>query len=401
MLTYADTNYIEFYLTRLASRGLWVFDAEIEQVQQDRVIAESLADQISRNLYLTEKQRTVAVRLVNKYKESLAVALTIDLTDLEKLIAKPEFKFPVRVLSSDKTITFVGDETRCIHLKFPFDNELAISISKFTKSLPSFMKHLIYWDSENRAWRFPVTEDVVAFLAPLVSCGFAAPDEFIEYAEQVSEIQNHMEDYIPMVVYTDNGFEYKNVVRSIPQPTSTDLIDVLFDARRYGITCWDTSIDDALNNNGGMFSESIVKLLKNTEHSITLGNIDLNEISPLILQPGKTLVIIPGGSELQHLTKLFNYFKSIGISESEMSAMFRLSSSSGLTCNEFIKSNAINNPITDQTKIAFVSGKLPKPLIENNVQFETILYFGANSAHYTLKSYVQCHHNVVNLTIKD
>ena len=43
----------------------------------------------------------------------------------------------------------------------------------------------------------------------------------------------------------------------------------------------------------------------------------------------------------------------------------------------------------------FVSGKLPKPLIESGIRFNSVVNVGFNNAHYTLKEYAKNHQNVV------
>jgi len=79
--------------------------------------------------------------------------------------------------------------------------------------------------------------------------------------------------------------------------------------------------------------------------------------------------------------------------------MFRLDSSSGKICNDYIKQNKLNTPINDEIKFVFVSGKIPKPLIDSGKTFDAVIHFGTNSAHYTLKNFVRNHHNVISMNL--
>ena len=81
-----------------------------------------------------------------------------------------------------------------------------------------------------------------------------------------------------------------------------------------------------------------------------------------------------------------------------MAVLFRLAAAQDqLNCNKFIHDNSLNNPISDKTTLIFVSGKIPKPLIETNKKFDLVINFGTSSAHYTLQNFLKNHHNVVTM----
>jgi hypothetical protein len=92
--------------------------------------------------------------------------------------------------------------------------------------------------------------------------------------------------------------------------------------------------------------------------------------------------------------------KELGIADENMCVLFRLDSSSGAICNEYVKTNRLNNPISEKIKVFFISGKVPKPLICSGIEFDAIINLGSNSAHYTQKNLVKNHHCVINYTIE-
>ena len=96
---------------------------------------------------------------------------------------------------------------------------------------------------------------------------------------------------------------------------------------------------------------------------------------------------------------MHEYLKLTRYQDEQMTVMFRLDSSSGRMCNDYIKENKLNTPLTDKVKFVFVSGKIPKPLIESGKNFDAIIHFGTNSAHYTLKNFVKSHHNVISMNL--
>ena len=110
---------------------------------------------------------------------------------------------------------------------------------------------------------------------------------------------------------------------------------------------------------------------------------------------GPTLVIIPGGNELATLTASYEFFKSMDIKNTDMSVMFRLPSETHEIFNNFVKFNELNSPIRNETKIIFVSSKLPKPVLNSKIKFHSILNLGYNNVHYSLRDYVGNHENVM------
>jgi hypothetical protein len=87
--------------------------------------------------------------------------------------------------------------------------------------------------------------------------------------------------------------------------------------------------------------------------------------------------------------------KQIGMQDHEMSVMFRLPSNTHEIFNNFVKNNNLNNPLTEDTKVVFVSSKLPKPVLKSKIKFHCVLNMGFSNVHYTMKDFVGKHENLV------
>lgn len=388
--------YIEDLMDRLACNGSYIFDSSLPIAQSDYEVISSMSDQIQRGNAYTEKQRALALKLVDKYGGYLTLALGMNVI---MILQNPQFRNPVRVLSADKLISFKEDQNnnRTISVRFPYNTELVERIKKHKSGLPIFDADLIRWNSESRDWEFPLSELNVMFLASFISAGFTIDEELLHFYTQIQEIEMHIEDYVPMVVFENNRFSFRNVIGTIPQPISNNVIEVLLLARQYGITCWDDAIDEALHS----IEPSIYSFLKNaTNHpEIQPQDTYLDTIKDILTFSENVLFVIPGGSELEHLTYAHEYLKSIGYTNEQMTVMFRLDSSFGQMCNSYIKENKLNSPISGKIKFIFISGKIPKPLIESGKNFDAVIHFGTNSAHYTLKNYIKHHNNVISMNI--
>jgi len=388
---------IEELIDRLASNGKYLFAPPITLNPADVAITHSLSDQIQRGNGFTEKQRALTIRLVTKYSKSLSVALNYDVTvDL----ANPTFKYPVRKLSGVKSIEVKSYENgdKKIAVKFPFNENIVAAIREYKKTLPRSEFTEIGWNADEGAWIFPFTEPNVLYLSKMLGSDFTLDDTFSEALAEIQEIEKNMDQYVPMVVFQDGQFAYKNTVSKIPQPTSMNLLEVLLDARRYGITCWDDSIDIALSSSE--IASEVRALLQNTSCApVVIESKHLSDIKEILNYSNNVLFVIPGGTELDHLKTIHKYLTDNNIANEQATVMFRLDSSSGKMCNDYIKENNLNGQVNDTVKFVCVSGKIPKPLIESGKKFDLIVHFGTNSAHYTLKNYIKNHHNVISMNL--
>jgi hypothetical protein len=385
--------YIEDIINRLAGNGIYIFEPPVVTNKNDWNILFSLSTQIEKGNAFTEKQRALSLRLITKYTEELTV-LGIDVL---RELANPIFQFPVRVLSDIKTVSIDNDEAKIL-VSFPFDQEIVDLIKAYKQTLPYIGSNGISWDSEKKLWAFMLNEQNIKFVGTLAPGKFHYDDQFMELFHSIEEIEKHFEDYIPIVVFEDGEFRYKNTVKSIPQPSSNNVIEVLLEARRYGINCWDDSIDLALQS----IEPAVYGFLKNASGQpieVQPEGAGLNNIKDILDLSNNVLVIIPGGTELEHLRYTHQYLTSIGHPETEMTVLFRLDSSFGQVCNDYIKEHKLNTPISNDVKFVFISGKIPKPLIASGKQFDLVIHYGTNSAHYTLKNYVKQHHNVISMNL--
>ena len=122
----------------------------------------------------------------------------------------------------------------------------------------------------------------------------------------------------------------------------------------------------------------VTKMLLNTTKPLYVdsGIHEVDEFQSLVMYGGPVLVIIPGGSEFEHLFRWHRTASRWGIAEKDMSVMFRVPNNNGGTVNQYIKDNNLNNEIHADTKLVFVSTKLPKPLIKSGLRFNTVLNLG-------------------------
>jgi len=398
--------FIEDLIHRLSGEGIYLFVAEpIPLLQMDEGIVNSLSNQIVMGNGFTEKQAILALKLVRRYARQLSVALN---KDVIPYVDSPKYKLPTRIINQSKTIVIkkvVGSNKKIISINFPY-NEIVVNNIKVYKKLLTQKSHTgnsINWNIDNKSWDFDLREEHVSWInSNIVNDSFVVDELFLELVNQIEQVKNNIEGHVPMVVFEENKFRFINVPSSVSQPTSLDIVDVLVEARKYGITIWSETIDIVLgkiNLNPFLLkfltSPTLTSLPEDRE------KLTMSDITSIVECSLPCLVVIPGGSELKHLELCYTLFQKYGILPEEMTVLFRLEGETGKNTNFFIKENKLNNPISEKIKIVFISGKVPKPLVESKTNFSTILNFGISGVHYTLSNYLKNHHFVINYTLKE
>jgi hypothetical protein len=381
------TNYTYCELVHLSSYELSVFN--------------SIADQIHINVGLTEKQSILVERLLKKHSADINKIGFFNL-DINLLLEEPKYRLARRILNTEKRVDIVDkNNNKIIEVKFPFDKTSVELIKTYKNSYSNPIHPVneyypsIGWNPTTKSWDFDLNEHHIDWIYTTFT-NFTFSTEFEQLAGEIKQIKNNIEKYVPMVVF-DGEFKFINTHQNIPQPKSNDLLEVLFEAKQYGITVWDESIDIALKSNE--VSPATVLLLTHHSQEPIEFPFELENTEDIIKFSNKVLFIIPGGSELSHLTQVYDFLKSKNYSSDQMTVMFRLDSSFGKMCNNYIKETKLNNPLNENIQFVFISAKLPKPLIEQHIQFDTIFNLGKNSAHYSLRQFIKSHHNVINISI--
>jgi hypothetical protein len=196
----------------------------------------------------------------------------------------------------------------------------------------------------------------------------------------------------------DNGIPtLVNVHQTVPLLVSTNIIEAAFEARKAGITIWDDSINKTLELN----THPVIKDFLNSDprESFALNLVDhpLSSLDDIVKYLHPCIVIVPGGTQLEKLTMFVEFLTELGITHEEISVMFRLPKETGDAFNKFVKDERLNSPITELTKIVFVSGKIPKVVIESKKKFNCVINFNFYDIHYSLRGYLKWHHNVIHV----
>jgi hypothetical protein len=393
--------YIEELIQFATGSGPWLFKHNNFVTGHDSTILSSLADQIAYNAnQLTEKQGHLALRILNKHRTELRSAVpTID-----AILDNPKWKSPFRVISQQKHISIIKGEfdsiaKSVIAVAFPYNEQLVESMRK--RNADVHQLHKGTWDGNIKKWVYNITETNIEWIGTtFLPQEFSADTQFMELYQSVTEIFLDIETHLPMLVQNDASFSLKNCHKNIPQPTTTNLVEALFWAREYGITTWDDTIDNRLKNEINPVTRTILSVSNKKHPWVDNGVYDIEAFTDLLTYGGPAMVIIPGGSELEMVKNWSEFAYSLGVRSEDMSVMFRLPNEQS-DFNQFVKDRDLNGPVTDTTKIVFVSTKITKPLIKSGVKFNTVINLGYyNYMHFTMSTVVDNARNLVYYSSK-
>lgn len=390
--------FVETLIQRLACGDKFLFDPEIVSPGWEKNFIESLATQLSTGNTLTEKQAVLSIRLLKKYQTALEVYFKTKI-DLDN----PVFAHPFRKLFIEKTITIHNGS---IHVKFPYDEELIKAIQKYVSEaagvpetgyqLSSHKTHIGAWNHEDKVWSFSLREETVLWLGSnLLSRNFTADAVFLEWYNAINEIIDDANHYAITAVKTDSCFTFQNASKKIPVIDTDNVIEFLYHAKNYGVSIWDDAIDADLRKSQ---CSPVTTALLNAGGMVYVDSraYGLENFKDLLLFGGPVLIVIPGGSEIKHTEAWHRYARSIGIENSDMAVMFRTPNQDNGGFNTYVKENELNNTIHDNTKIVFVSTKIPKPLVKSGIVFNTVINLGYyNNMHFSMNILLTSPANIV------
>lgn len=358
----------------------------------DSTLLNSFLDQINKNLAFTEKQASLAVKILKKYKLGLK---SICQQDIDAFLDNPSFNKPFRVIENVTKLSIVNhiDYGRIIKCVFPYNETIIRKIreSKHQQMVP-------IWDAEEKCWYLPLHEHYIQFIVEtFVDEKIEKSEDLIDFIKQLSKIQENFESYIP-ILCKDHNSEYviKNAPKNLPKIVADNDLSAIFEARKMGINVWHHDFEKLIESNEVTLP---VKTFLRQDPSLCIEidaqNHEIFELKDIVLNMQPTLFVIPGGSEMEKLGEAHNFCKDIGIDNEHISVMFRLPNETDKKFNDFIKNNNLNNPLTEHTKIVIISTKVPKPVLKNNMQFQCIINLGQGHAHYNMKNFVTKHENVI------
>lgn len=342
-------------------------DIVMEVMSTDYTIMSSIARQVSRGMALTDKQYEVCrSKLITNYKQQF------DNIDCDVEQVTENLRQPLRVIDRSKYIRLITEQEKVqmdnlakenkdilwFVVRFPFSKKLIVDLESCIVDRKNY-----FHPKGSHSHYFLVNEtNVFEVIEVFKEKEFNIDSELMDFYNRILVIKNSPKDYIPCIV-ENNAYNVSDKVHAIANkelgPLTNDSLLLYIDrANRYGITKIDhnlkpnTVIEKIVLRSAAQYLSSPLE-----EDTISL----ISAVHSLDRYP--LLVIIQEPHAETQLHELFNIFRNI-VDPKEQSVLFRLSSDTGQSFNQYIKENNLNNWVDNNTKIVYISNtKLPKLLV--------------------------------------
>lgn len=351
---------------------------------RDRSILFSMASQLKKPLALTEKQASLAVKIINENKH-----LYGSIDGLVSLLANPLYKFPFRAIDSSRKIFILNGNT--IAVKFPFDN----GINKLLDKIPGRKQYNV----EHRCHVYKLNEDNIRIITGLFQDrNFIIDSQIQEWSNEINDILQQPTSFVPSI-RIENGVELLNC-NSYAQDyfdnnKTGNLIQDLFLAKSMKLFFGDHIFDLIQSLD---ISAITKKYLLNDNTAIAVANYPKNDVAMLLQELNAYPVLVLTDDDESKFTAWIASFIQYGVKQSEMSVLFR--SDKNTAFNEYIKNQQLNNLVDENTKVVFIKNKMPKILYKLNFAPKVVISNSTFYVHYTSQKMVDSHPAVMYYTEK-
>jgi hypothetical protein len=353
----------------------------------------SMHEQNVKQIGLTQKQRNLLEKILNQNSKNLSVYLNLEVINA---IRSPQYRLPLRLLEDAKLVSVENDEIygKKFKIAFPYDKDLITDI-QVTRNQAA----LCTWDGESRAWTMPVVEKNVVWLHKFVKKhNFVVTDDVNSYFSQLETVFDNIESYVPIVVEENNEISLKNF-HGNNNLEGSNLIEKLFDARKKGVVHWDNEIEQKLEEFSiSTMVRQFLKTQPNQVFNVGQNEMVIADVAMILKNLFPCLVVIPSTATLLKMEKTMEILEKLDITSDQISVMFRLPNSTDRNFNQFIKDKKLNNPLSENTKVVFVSGKITKPIFESRMYFHSILSYNTIFPHYGLNNFLKNQANIIAIT---
>ena len=405
VIRYNINMYVEDYLEILSSIHDNSHKEGFKILPEDQSLMFSLARQTFRGTPLTDRQLELSQKKLIEYKaQFLEKGYNNFDTDITSL------RMPLREIDRSKTITFVKRKAKNIFLAHTKDEEVIELAIKFPFSKKmikhiEFLQSLSGRDYDKRAkthYLNPTPDVIFKVVDRLIQSNFDIASDVKEIYMKIKDMNDNQEDYAPGVY----GFKLKNLhhkaydyaVSSIGEPTKDNLVLYKDRENTLGLKYFDeVELQQSVMN----LQPLTKRLLQRDSKEVLIDSSEFtfNNVVETILELYRIpiLMIIPDSEPLDFLSSTFQSFRNI-IANEDISVLFRQENKNadGREFNKYVKSNFLNNPIDNNTKIVYINNnKLPKPLVQSGWLPEVAIRVRAHRLNRNVATYL----NITDLVI--
>lgn len=362
----------------------------------------SIARQIRRGFGLTDKQHLLAKEKILKYRDVFENNFVTNLDDV-----LDNTRLPIRLVDRSKTVSIEKFKTRYdagsardfIKVRFPFNKKAMQQINELASAILDNKSVEYFHEKGTHEHYLKLTEVTVEKVVEIFSKkNFYIDPSLMEMYQEIVEIKSNPDKFLPCVV--------DNTIRNIPDSAirllEAEIGEATADNRllyrdrsiRYGLSYFDFEITPST------ITEKIA--LRTAPEVLVSTTVELSKITKSLidLKRSPVLVLINDvgkGSEVLTETKKFYDEFSKYYSNAEQSVLFRVDNSPNTyTVNDFIKENALNNWVGENTKVVYImKSRLPNLLVTGDWKPITSVSLTSDTSNSMVKEYIKHHCDLI------
>lgn len=348
-------------------------------VSKDKAVLYSFNSQMRKSLAFTEKQAELAIKILDRNRSSFQ-----EIKNFNELLSVPSYKHPFRIVDTSKIVSIVQlDSSDFISIKFPYNPKIDSALSSTRK----------LYNKKTKSFLLELSEaNILRVVDVLRDFDFDISNELISYYDQIKEIKNNPENYLPLADFEDRVVlrnSNKKIVSYFDSCSNNQVIHDAVLCKSMGLL-FSHTLEEHLKN---LKIDPLTKALLNSKQRRfevkNYNNIDISKSLQAIDQ-WPVLVIMNDDDESQvTLSQWIHSLTSIGVAQEEMSVLFR--SNTNKSFNDFVRDHCLNNLVTEKTKVVFIKQKMPKILQRMDFYPKIIISLCAFYAHFTNQKLVDYH----------
>ena len=352
---------------------------------RDRSILFSMASQLKKPLALTEKQATLALKILIENKH-----LYESIKELNSLLTNPLYKYTFRNIDSSRRIFLITKDK--IAIKFPFDNVLNKLLDKL-----SGRKN---YDIVTRAHVYKLNEiNIESIMNIFKDRGFEIDPKIEQWYKEIEKIKDSPIFHVPSVI----------IDKDIGITNCNSYTEEYFDKNKKGVFVEDLFLAKTMNLFFSKEIHNVIQTLNISElskkylvnpssHAVSVAGIPKQDLCMSFQELNSYPILILADENEKELMEWIIALRQYGINSSEMSVLFR--SDKNIAFNDYIKEQQLNNLVGNNTKVVFIKNKMPKILYKLNFIPKIIVSSSTFYVHYTSQKVVDSHPAVMYYTEK-
>lgn len=371
--------YVEDYLENLV--GLSGDSNQYCLEKNDVRFLSSIARQVFKGIGLTDRQHSSVKEKILNYKSQFKSFNEEDLDNLRIPLRQIDRSQYVKISKCPENFVNGRNDVSYIKIRFPFSKKIILIVERLKMLIAKFPNTDYYHQQGSHEHYFKLSEKSTYHIVnEFKEKQFEIDNELLEYYDQVKEIADNPQLYIPGVY----NFELRNISQKTVEALTNDLGEVnsntlaLYKDRSllYGLQHFDN--DDVLSSvqNLSLLTQKIINRKSNLIF-VNKNNWSLNSVIDSISELNRfpLLVLLDEDSALDQLSEMHQHLRNI-ISNHEVSVLFRLDNVAPeqIAFNEYVKDNKLNNSIDNNIKVVYISkSKLPKPFVKSDWKPKCVL----------------------------